>query len=139
MKDRLKPIGHIRNPSDEVPRHHTLSQVEGEIVLEPRYVRGLQGLQPGDRIYVLFHFHESPDFTDEALIQHPKHHPELRGVFSICSPLRPNPIGLSVVEILAIRENVLRVRGLDMRNGTPVVDIKPVTGHDGSGVDAGVP
>ncbi len=121
----MTSIGTIRNPTGEVPRHHTLSDVEGEIVLKPEYAPGLKGLEPGDRIVVLFLFHESPEFTDDALVQHPKHHKGPRGVFSICSPLRPNPIGLSVVEILGIDGNILSVRGIDMRDGTPVIDVKP--------------
>jgi tRNA (Thr-GGU) A37 N-methylase len=47
------------------------------------------------------------------------------GIFSICSPIRPNPIGLSVVEVLEVNGSDLRVRGLDMIDGTPILDLKP--------------
>jgi tRNA (Thr-GGU) A37 N-methylase len=47
------------------------------------------------------------------------------GIFSICSPVRPNPIGMSVLEVLGVEGNVARVRGLDMRDGTSILDLKP--------------
>ena len=47
------------------------------------------------------------------------------GIFSICSPVRPNPIGMSVLEVLGVQGNVARVRGLDMRDGTSILDLKP--------------
>ncbi len=77
---------------------------------------------------MLFYFHESPQFTHELLVQTPPHRNESLGVFSICSPIRPNPIGVSVVEVLGGEGRIIRIKGLDMRDGTPVLDIKPVTG-----------
>ena len=47
------------------------------------------------------------------------------GIFSICSPVRPNPIGMSVLKVLGVEGNVARVRGLDMRDGTSILDLKP--------------
>ncbi len=52
------------------------------------------------------------------------------GIFSICSPVRPNPIGMSVLEVLGVEGNVARVRGLDMRDGTPILDLKPYLVED---------
>ena len=72
---------------------------------------------------VLFYFHRS---TGYELSQHPcgdRTRPK-RGVFTLRSPHRPNPIGVTVVELLAINGNVLRVRGLDACNGTPILDLK---------------
>jgi tRNA (Thr-GGU) A37 N-methylase len=59
------------------------------------------------------------------LKQTPPHREQPLGVFSICSPRRRNPIGLSVLELLARDQNVLHVRGMDMLDGTPILDIKP--------------
>jgi tRNA (Thr-GGU) A37 N-methylase len=59
------------------------------------------------------------------LVQTPPHRGEEIGVFSICSPRRPNPIGLSVVAVLSVDGPVIHVRGIDMLNGTPILDIKP--------------
>jgi tRNA-Thr(GGU) m(6)t(6)A37 methyltransferase TsaA len=122
----LKPIGLVRHDHDSVPRHWTISQLEGELVIEPQYSAGLADLAPGQRIIVLFHFHRSPPFSAEQhMRQTPPHRDRPKGVFSICSPVRPNPIGHSVVEVLAVQDGLLRVRGLDMLDGTPILDIKP--------------
>ena len=119
------PIGKVMVDSEEVPRHWSVSDLEGLLVIDRQYTRGLQDLRPGQRITVIFQFHRSPAFTTEALAQTPPHSDREMGVFSICSPLRPNPLGSSVLEILEIRKNSLRVRGLDMLNETPILDIKP--------------
>lgn len=80
---------------------------------------------PGQRIVVLFHFHRSPAFSPDMLCQTPPHRDGPLGVFSICSPKRPNAIGLSVLEVLEKEGSRVRVRGLDMIDGTPILDIKP--------------
>lgn len=121
----LKPIGTLTTSATEIPRHWRVSQVEGTIEIEPEYQAGLKDLEAGQDIIVLFHFHQSPPFTSDALIQFPPHHPQPRGVFSICSPLRPNPIGHSVLHVIAIDGCSIRVRRVDMRDGTPILDIKP--------------
>jgi len=127
MKLEFEPIGFVKTAVEKVPRHWTVSEAEGEIVLNEEYAEGLKDIKPGQRIVVLFHFHQSPRFTPDLLVQKPRHRNELLGVFSICSPVRPNPIGMSVVEVLGIEGTVIRIKGLDMRDGTPVLDIKPVT------------
>ncbi len=121
----FKPIGYVRTYSEAVPRHWTVSEVEGEIVIEPEYIDGLKDINPTDKIVVIFVFHKSPPFTKDKLIQKPPHLEERKGVFSTCSPHRPNPIGLSVVDVLEVKENVIKVKRLDMFDGTPVLDIKP--------------
>jgi tRNA-Thr(GGU) m(6)t(6)A37 methyltransferase TsaA len=119
------PIGHVRHQAASVPRHWSVSDVEGELVIDERYAPAIGGLQPGERIVVLFHFHRSAPFTPALLFQRPPHRNRDLGVFSICSPRRPNPIGLSVVEVLEVFDNRIRVRGLDMFDGTPIIDLKP--------------
>lgn len=121
----FKPIGYVRVKSDNIPRHWSISDVEGEIILEPEYTLGLKDMKKGDKIVVIFCFHKSPKFTNELLIQKPPHLNETKGVFSTCSPRRPNPIGLSVLEVLDVCENVIKVKRIDMFDGTPVLDIKP--------------
>jgi len=119
------PIGVVAVEAAEVPRHYTVSDLEGLLLLDPAYEPGLRDLQPGQHLVVLFHFHQSPPFTPERLIQKPPHREERLGVFSTCSPIRPNPLGLSILKVLAVEGNVIRVRGLDMRDGTPILDLKP--------------
>ena len=102
----------------------TMRAGESIIVLDPALEPGLEALEKQDKILVLFHFHLSEGWT---LRQHPrgdKTRPK-RGVFALRSPRRPNPIGVTEVELLEIRGNVLRVRGLDAVDGTPVLDLKP--------------
>jgi tRNA-Thr(GGU) m(6)t(6)A37 methyltransferase TsaA len=99
--------------------------VEGRLVVDEAYLDGLGDIEMGQRIVVIFHFHQSPPFSAEFLIQKPPHREEKLGVFSICSPIRPNPIGMSILEVLGIEKNVIHVRRLDMIDGTPLLDIKP--------------
>jgi len=127
MKLEFEPIGFVKTAMEKVPRHWTVSEAEGEIVLNEEYAEGLKDIKPGQRIVVIFHFHQSPLFTPDLLVQKPRHRNEPLGVFSICSPVRPNPIGMSIVEVLGVEGRVVRIKGLDMHDGTPVLDIKPMT------------
>ena len=125
MQMILQPIGKAHTDATRIPRHWTVSDVEGTLVIDPAYSEGLSDIAAGQHIVVLFHFHKSPPFSNDLLKQTPPHREQPLGVFSICSPRRPNPIGLSVLEVLAREENVLRVRGMDMLDDTPILDIKP--------------
>lgn len=130
---KFKPIGYVKTKAETIPRHWSISDVEGEIVIEPEYKLGLRDIKAGDKIVVLFVFHKSPPFNSDKLIQKPPHLNETKGVFSTCSPHRPNPIGLSVLEVLEVRDNVIKVKGLDMFDGTPVLDIKPYIKYESKG------
>jgi tRNA-Thr(GGU) m(6)t(6)A37 methyltransferase TsaA len=81
-------------------------------------------MEAGQQVMVLFYFDRSHDYD---LLQHPRGDPQRlkRGVFTLRSPRRPNPIGATVVDVIAIDENVITVSGLDAFNGTPVLDLKP--------------
>ncbi len=122
----MKPIGVVRTSVECIPRHWSVSETEGLLVLEEAYQEGLMGMTPGQEVVVLFHFHKSPAFTPDLLQQTPPHSHAVQGVFNICSPRRPNPIGMSVVKIMDIDGHILRVKWLDMVDGTPVLDIKPL-------------
>ncbi len=120
-----RPIGTIDNAFDEPTSQDTLIASDSRIVLDPAMSEGLRGLSTGDTAMIIFHFHLAEGYQ---LLQHPRgdeSRPK-RGVFALRSPFRPNAIGITQVEILDIRENVLTVRGLDAINGTPVLDMKPV-------------
>ena len=120
----LTPIGFVENTYDEPAPAPEIRAVESRIILEPELIEGLAGMEPGQQIMVLFYFHRSQGYD---LLQHPRgdrNRPK-RGVFMLRSPRRPNPIGVTVVDVLAIDGNTLRVRGLDAINGTPVLDLKP--------------
>ena len=99
--------------------------MEGTLVIDAEWADGLRDIRPGQRIVVLFHFDRSPAFTPDHLVQTSGSSGQPMGVFSICSPVRPNPIGLSVLDVTGIDGPRIHVRGLDMLDGTPILDIKP--------------
>jgi len=120
---QFKAIGYVENEFQEPTSPDTLRASISRIVLDPDLVEGLTGLEPGMHVLVTFVFHRTEGFD---LLQHPRgdrSRPK-RGVFALHSPYRPNPIGITEVELLAIEEHILSVRGLDALNGTPVLDLK---------------
>lgn len=132
MSIEMEPIGFVRTDAGKIPRSWSVSDVEGALVVEEKYEVGLANIEPGQRIVVIFNFHESPAFSKRFLRQtppHPRHADRKMGIFSICSPVRPNPVGMSVLEVIGVVGRTVRVRGLDMRDGTPILDIKPWVGE----------
>jgi hypothetical protein len=92
------------------------------LVVDEAYKEGLWGHRAGQRIVIVFNLHEGPAFFPDLLRQMPPHRCQGQpgvdssmGIFSICSPVRPNSIGMSVLEVLGVEGNVARVRGLDPR------------------------
>jgi tRNA-Thr(GGU) m(6)t(6)A37 methyltransferase TsaA len=142
MKILFKPIGYVHcklKDSSEAPRHHSISDVEGVIELNPDLVEGLYKIEERDHLVILFYFHKNGKYyedesgeiayegyrSDVPLHQVPPSSKEEKGVFSTCSPNRPNPIGMDIVELIKIEGNQLHVKNIDMLDGTPVLDIKP--------------
>lgn len=125
MAVTLEPIGVVHTNTNNVPRHWTVSDVKGTLVIDKKYQKGLKDIQAGQRIVVIFHFHKSSNFTLDLLTQTPPNRNEKLGVFSICSPRRPNPVGMSVLKVLRVNGNIIDVQGLDMLDGTPILDLKP--------------
>jgi tRNA-Thr(GGU) m(6)t(6)A37 methyltransferase TsaA len=120
----LRAIGYVENEFDGPVPADAMREAESRIVLDPAFVPGLGGLEAGQQLLVLFIFHLSRGYE---LFQHPRGDTSRprRGVFALRSPRRPNPIGLTEVQLVALEGDRLRVRGLDALNGTPVLDIKP--------------
>jgi tRNA-Thr(GGU) m(6)t(6)A37 methyltransferase TsaA len=137
MPITFTPIGFVENPATEVPRHWTVSDLEGTLVIQPEFMAGLCDIKAGERIVVLFHFHQSASFTSADLRQAKRKDGRIMGVFSICSPRRPNPIGLSVVQVVAVDQGRIHVKGLDMYDGTPILDIKPYVSAESSKANVG--
>ncbi|NVL89954.1 MAG: tRNA (N6-threonylcarbamoyladenosine(37)-N6)-methyltransferase TrmO [Desulfobacterales bacterium] len=124
---RLRPIGRVRSPLKErhqAPHQGRPADVEAELIIEETVLRGLNGIQVGDKLFVLCWLHMADRKT---LLVHPRGNTAIpkQGVFATRSPDRPNPIGLCLVDVLAVEGPVLKVRGLDAVDGTPVVDLKP--------------
>lgn len=134
----LKPIGVVRSEIKERTRRHS-GDLVSEIVFDESLAESLDNLDEFTHIIVLYWIHKSPNRKPTKV--HPRGNPEtkLMGVFATRSPDRPNPIGKSTVRLLERRKNVLKVRGLDAIDGSPVLDIKPyIPGYD-SVDDAGAP
>ncbi len=125
MKIQMTPIGVFHTKAKEIPRHWSISEVVGAIEIDKIYEPGLKDIRAGQKIIVLFNFHQSNPFDPKFLIQKPRHKETAMGVFSICSPYRPNPIGLSVLTVLNVEDNIITVNHADMMDGTPILDIKP--------------
>ncbi len=113
---KIQPVGVVQRVSDE----------ECELMLESRVLEGLLGVGPGSRLDVLYWMHELSPESREVLQCHPRgdRSRPVRGVFALRSPMRPNPIGVTSVEVLEVDGAVLRVSGLDAMDGSPIVDIK---------------
>ena len=139
MSIKMKCIGFIRTDATKIPRHWSVSDVEGTLVINGEHLEGLKDITAGQRIVVIFHFHRSPKFTSEYYTQTPPHNKTPMGVFSICSPIRPNPIGMSVLDVIRRKANIIYIKGIDMIDGTPIIDIKPhvVKKHDCPSFNAG--
>ena len=98
------------------------SGIKGTVEVFEDFHPGLKDLDGFSHIILLYHFHRSHSFNLHVV---PFMDSEQRGLFATRTPRRPNPIGLSVLEVLAKNDNVLHVRGVDMIDGTPILDIKP--------------
>lgn len=129
MEVVLNPIGYISTDAKDIPRNWTVSNIEGTITIKEEYQEGLRDIKSGQQIIVLFHFHKSPKFNTQFLRIKPPIHNRKLGVFSTRSPIRPNPIGLSHLEVIEINGNIIKVKGLDMLDGTPILDVKPDLAH----------
>lgn len=125
MKITMDPIGYFHTDETEIPRHWSISDEKGWIEIDPQYIEGMKHIRAGQQIAVIFYFHRSGAFTKDLLIQTPPHKGRKMGVFSICSPRRPNPVGLSVLAVTGVRGNKIDVNHIDMIDGTPIIDIKP--------------
>ena len=108
---------------DEAPKNYSISEHIGTLEIDPRYAEGLDGIKAGTTIVVLFWLHRA---SRDILKVYPRGDRSrgLSGVFATRSPVRPNPIALSELTVLTVEGNRLQVRGLDVLDGTPIIDIK---------------
>ncbi|MBY8984807.1 MAG: tRNA (N6-threonylcarbamoyladenosine(37)-N6)-methyltransferase TrmO [Candidatus Lokiarchaeota archaeon] len=137
LKDRkfpddicFKPIGIIHTPFKTlkgIPIQSGISTVKGTIEIFSKYKTGLKDLSEFSHLYCLFFFDmvklpvplQSKPFLDN----------EKRGVFAIRTPFRPNPLGLSILEIIEISDNIIHVKNVDILDKTPILDLKPYIPH----------
>lgn len=122
---RLVFIGRIRTPfatRADCPRQGRVDGPVCRIEVDEPWREGLKGLEKFEYVQVLYWMHEA---RRDLVLQSPKHNGETSGTFALRSPVRPNPIAVSVVRLVGIEPGALLVRGLDCLDGTPLVDIKP--------------
>ena len=126
----LRPIGYVRSEIKE-PTRERRPDIVSEVIIDASLNEGLDNLDEFSHIIILYWIHISRGPAPTKV--HPRGNPEhaLMGVFATRSPSRPNPIGKATVELLQRQDNILKVRGLDAIDGTPVLDIKPyIPGYD---------
>jgi len=136
----LKAIGTVRNGVRQLLRHGW-SEVVSDIVVDSNLAEALDGLEEFSHLIVLYWMHRLTPGRKLPLKVHPMGKPELSlvGRLATRSPSRPNPVGQATVRLLERRGNILKVKGLDAVDGTPVIDIKPyIPGYD-SADDAKAP
>ena len=119
-------IGVIRTPykeSKDAPRQPRYSRkVSSKVILEEGYQKGLKGIEQFSHIVLIFYIDRSHRYELET---YPHSSPEKRGVFATRSPHRPNNIGVSVVKLNRVENNILYIENADMLDNTPLLDIKP--------------
>lgn len=130
MDQLIKPIGIVRSElctTQDAPHEGSHSLQEATLEIYPEFCLGLAGMEQHSRLLVLYWLHEA---DREVLRVYPggDRDKEMIGVFTNRCPLRPNPVGISVVDILEVEISNVRVRGLDAIDGTPIIDLKAARG-----------
>ncbi|ADZ69731.1 tRNA (N6-threonylcarbamoyladenosine(37)-N6)-methyltransferase TrmO [Polymorphum gilvum] len=131
-------IGRIRTPWTDrhaCPRNGRDSQDICRIEIDPPYAQGLQSIETCSHLFVLYWMHEA---RRDLIVQSPAFDSRSHGCFALRTPIRPNPVSLSVVDLLEVAGTTLRVRGLDCLDGTPLIDIKPYFARSDAIADATV-
>jgi tRNA-Thr(GGU) m(6)t(6)A37 methyltransferase TsaA len=135
-KMKFKPIGIIHTPykrDEDAPYQAYKSEDVGKIEVFTEYEEGLKDIEGFSHLIILYEFHKSIKrsvkkehcLNSLGLLVKPYLDDTPRGLFATRSPNRANPIGLTIVELLERKGNILKVRGIDMLDGTPLLDIKP--------------
>ena len=123
---RYKPIGVIRSPFKDpkgTPIQPTAAKgIDGVVEIFPEYAKGLKDIEGFSHIILIYHFHLS---KEQKLKVKPFMDDQPHGIFATRAPVRPNPIGISIVRLIRVKKNVLHIQDIDIVDGTPLLDIKP--------------
>jgi tRNA-Thr(GGU) m(6)t(6)A37 methyltransferase TsaA len=125
MEFIMHPIGVIHSPfteKDQTPIQASRSRATGLVEVHPEFADGLKDIEEISHIYLLYAFHQSTGYTLQVkpFLDDREH-----GLFATRYPRRPNPLGISIVRLLSRQGNALTVEGIDVLDGTPLLDIKP--------------
>lgn len=122
-----KPVGTIHTPyesKNDMPIQPSAAKgIKGTVILFPEYEKGLKDLDGFSHIILVYHFHLSNGYQLQVK---PFLDENLRGVFATRAPRRPNNIGISAVKLVKVERNTLYIENVDIINGTPLLDIKPL-------------
>ena len=123
-----EPIGEVRNNYCKPDDPKKIRNSKSQLILNEKYLPALEGLERYKHLMVVYHIDRSPGYRERV---HPMgdRSKTVRGVLATRSPCRPNPIGMTVVEILGIEGTKISVTGLDALDGSPLLDIKPYEEH----------
>jgi tRNA-Thr(GGU) m(6)t(6)A37 methyltransferase TsaA len=140
MKITLRPIGTVKNGIKEA-KEGDWQTVVSRIVINKKYEKALEHVDGFSHIIVLYWMNQIVRPKQAVLKVHPRKRKDmpLVGVFATRSPARPNPIGLTVVQIIECKANIIKVSGLDALDGTPVLDIKPYIPYSDSPIKIRIP
>lgn len=129
MKVKLKPTGVIHSPfqTKEDAIRGKGKETIGEVEVFKEFEQGLEDIDGFSHIIIVWLFHRSGGYS---LKVKPLHYEGLCGVFATRHPNRPNPLGVTAVELVKRKGNILKVKGIDTIDGTPLLDIKPYTRSD---------
>lgn len=125
MEFIMRPIGVIHSPfieKEQTPIQASRSQVVGLVEVYPEFADGLKDIEDLSHIHLFYVFHKSSGY---ALQVKPFLDDREHGIFATRYPYRPNPLGISTVRLLSRKENILTIEGVDVLDGTPLLDIKP--------------
>ncbi len=124
----MHAIGVIHTPFEDLQNMPIQPRGAGDLIasieIDTKYMSGLKDLDTFSHLYLFYHFHKVVEPQLEVIPFNDETHTK-RGVFATRTPVHPNGIGLSVVELVRVEENIVYVRGIDVLNNTPLLDIKP--------------
>ena len=126
MEIKFEPIGIIHSPYTklhDMPIQPSAARgVKGQVEVYEKYLPALSDLGGFSHLYLLYHFHLTKSAQLKVI---PYLDDQERGLFATRAPKRPNPIGLSVVKLILVKDNILHIENIDVIDGTPLLDIKP--------------
>jgi len=135
---RLKPIDYVqRKTKNENVKDRSLS---AQVVIKSKYLEALNGIEDYSHLFIIFYMHKTPKEQKPISKVNPRGRADipLQGIFATRTPQHPNPIGLTLVQLIKLKQNILVVIGLDAYHNTPVLDIKPYD-HWNTATDVKVP
>lgn len=123
----ITPIGYVKSPYTDIsnmPKNTTESKdVQAQIIMDEKYLECMSDMKSGEEYMLIFYFHKSHGYDDRV---HFRATGPIMGLFSTHAPRRPNPLGVSNIEIIKVEENIITFKGVDMLDETPVLDLKKI-------------